>query len=430
MNILRPRILRLITIGATLASAAALAQAQGARHTAAVAPQYQQAPQPIHDLLSAPPTPLVVVSPKSDQMLVAERLANPPISDLAQPMLRLAGLRINPATNGRHHPPRLVSLSLVDVATGKTRKVSGIPANAYLSQPEWSPDGTQFAFTNTTADGIQLWLGHVATASASSVVGIRINAVLGEPVQWMPDSRTLLIQAVPGGRGNPPAGPRVPEGPIIQESDGKKAPVRTYEDLLQDRHDEDLFDYYATSQLQFVQPHGPVPGSVQLGGKDLGKPGIFARVEPSPDGRHILVSRIHRPYSYILPESDFPREVEVWDSSGKLEYKLTSVPLADHVPVEGVITGPRDAEWAPAQPATLVWAEALDGGDPKTKAPYRDHLLLLSAPFTGQPQELVKLEQRYTPGFGGPGGGFGGRTGIEWGEKGIALVRDYDRDRR
>jgi len=426
MNILRPRILCLITIGATLASAAVLAQEQGAPQTAAVAPQYQQAPQPIHDLLSAPPTPLVVVSPKSDQMLVAERLANPPISDLAQPMLRLAGLRINPATNGRHHPPRLVSLSLVDVATGKTRKVSGIPANAYLSQPEWSPDGTQFAFTNTTAEGIQLWLGHVETASASSVVGIKINAVLGEPVQWMPDSRTLLIQAVPGGRGNPPTGPKVPEGPIIQESDGKKAPVRTYEDLLQDRHDEDLFDYYATSQLEFVHPHAGNLGSV---GASVGKPAIFARVEPSPDGRHILVSRIHRPYSYILPESDFPREVEVWDSSGKLEYKLASVPLADHVPVEGVITGPRDAEWAPTQPATLVWAEALDGGDPKTKAPHRDHLLLLSAPFAGQPQELVKLEQRYTPGFGGPGG-FGGRTGIEWGEKGIALVRDYDRDRR
>ena len=155
MNILLRRILPLITIAA-LASSAALAQEQGAPQTGAVVPRYQQAPQPIHDLLSAPPTPLVVVSPKSDQMLVAERLANPPISDLAQPMLRLAGLRINPATNGRHHPPRLVSLSLVDVATGKTRKVTGIPANAYLTQPEWSPDGSQFAFTNTTADGMAI----------------------------------------------------------------------------------------------------------------------------------------------------------------------------------------------------------------------------------------------------------------------------------
>src|SRR5262249_59184252 len=110
----------------------------------------------------------------------------------------------------------------------------------------------------------------------------------------------LLIQAVPGGRGNPPAGLKVPEGPIIQESDGKKAPVRTYEDLLQDRHDEDLFDYYATSQLELVHPHvghlGPVRASAELGGKNLGKPAGFAGVETSAVCQHNLFRRIVRPY--------------------------------------------------------------------------------------------------------------------------------------
>src|SRR5215472_18376213 len=112
---------------------------------------YQQAPQPIHDILSAAPTPLVVVSPKSDYLLVADRLQYPPIADLAQPMLRLAGLRINPVTNGRHHPPRIIGLSLVDVATGATKKVSGVPADAYLSAPEWSPNGEKFAFLSFTS---------------------------------------------------------------------------------------------------------------------------------------------------------------------------------------------------------------------------------------------------------------------------------------
>ena len=158
MTILLRRVLSLITIWAAIA-APALALAQAGPRGGAALHGYQQAPQPIHDLLGAPPTPLVVVSPKSDQLLVADRLANPPISDLAQPMLRLAGLRINPATNGRHHPQRIVGLSLVDIATGKTRKVTGLPANAYLSLPEWSPDGTQFAFTHTTAEGIQLCSG-------------------------------------------------------------------------------------------------------------------------------------------------------------------------------------------------------------------------------------------------------------------------------
>src|SRR6516225_968561 len=238
------RLFLLLFLSAVAVQSASLAQAQtSARAEHALALGYQQAPQPIHDLLNAAPTPLVLVSPKADQLLVVDRLANPPISDLSQPMLRLAGLRINPATNVRHHPQRFVGLSLVEVATVKTRKVTGLPHNPYLSVPEWSPNGKQFAFTNATADGIELWLGNAATASASPVGGVRINAVLGEPVQWMPDSQSLLVQTIPIKRGNPPAELKVPDGPIIQESDGKKAPVRTYEDLLEDRHDEDLFEY-------------------------------------------------------------------------------------------------------------------------------------------------------------------------------------------
>src|SRR5262249_39007455 len=135
----------------------------------------------------------------------------------------------------------------------------------------------------------------------------------------------------------------------------------------------------------------------------------------------------HRPYSYILPENDFPREVEVWNVAGKVEYKVASLPLEDHVPIEGVPLGPRDYQWVPTQPATLVWADALDGGDPKAKAPFRDKLLMLSAPFTDNPKELAKLEQRFVP---GGGGGFRSGSAVEWMENGTGLMRDYNRDRR
>ncbi|HEV8180818.1 MAG TPA: prolyl oligopeptidase family serine peptidase [Candidatus Angelobacter sp.] len=395
---------------------------------------YQKAPQPISDILNARPTPLVQLSPNGKWLLAADRLANPPVADLAQPMLRIAGLRINPATNGRHHPPRLIALSLVEIATGNTRNVTGLPGNPYLSLPDWSPDGTKFAFTNTVADGIELWIGNVETAKVEKLEGFKISAIMGDPVQWMPDGKALLVQTVPATRGNPPAEPKMPDGPIIQESDGKKAPVRTYEDLLENAHDEDLFDYYAAAQLTRVSfPHvghlGPIRASIDVNGASrIGKPGIFSRVEPSPDGKHLLVSRIHRPYSYIMPESDFPREVEIWDLTGKLEHKVASLPLADHVPIEGVLTGPRDYQWVPTQPATLVWAEALDGGDPKTKAEFRDKLMLLRTPFSDQPQELARFEQRFVPAGGAFGAGRG--TAIEWTENGLGLARDYNRDRR
>src|SRR5215469_315570 len=380
---------------------------------------YHRAPTPIPDILNAPPTPLVLVSPKSDYLLVADRLGNPPLADLAQPMLRLAGIRINPATNGRHHPPRLTGLHIVRVNDGSEQAVQ-VPKNAYIGAPEWSPDGHHFSFTNTTSAGIELWVGDAATAKASPIPNVKVNAILSDSVQWMPDGKTLLVQSVPQGRGKPPVESAMPDGPIIQESDGKKAPAATFEDLLQDTHDEDLFDYYATSQLVRVD--------VLTGHqKSIGKPGVFADVDPSPDGQHILSARIHRPYSYLLPFSDFPKEVEVWDGNGKMEFKLASQPLAEHVPIEGVLTGPRDYEWVATQPATLVWAEALDGGDTRAKVPYHDHLLTLGAPFTDQPKELVKLEYRFTTG----GGGFGARgQAVEWGKNGMGLVRDFDRNRR
>lgn len=391
---------------------AQLAQAQAGQG-------YHKAPKPIPEILDARPTPLVEVSPKSDYLLIADRLGNPPLADLAQPMLRLAGIRINPATNGRHHPPRLTGLHIVHVQDGAEQSIQ-LPQNVYLSPPEWSPDGHHFSFTNTTSNGIELWVGDAATNKANLIPNVRVNAILGDSVQWMPDGRTLLVKAVPQTRGKPPVEAALPDGPIIQESDGKKAPAATYEDLLQDTHDEDLFDYYATSLLLRVD-------AVTGHQKAIGKPGVFADVDPSPDGQHILSARIHRPYSYLLPFGDFPKEVEVWDGNGKVEFKLASLPLAEHVPIEGVLTGPRDYEWVATQPATLVWAEAMDGGDTRAKVPYHDHLLTLGAPFTDQPKELAKLEYRFTAG----GGGFGARgQAVEWGKNGMGLVHDYDRNRR
>ncbi|PYP87657.1 MAG: prolyl oligopeptidase [Candidatus Angelobacter sp. Gp1-AA117] len=391
----------ILVIAALLCTQLALAQAQQA-----VAHGYQKPPKPIPELLDAAPTPAVIPSPKSDYLLVADRMANPPIADLAQPMLRLAGIRINPITNGRHHPPRLNALHLIRVQDGKEQTIQ-LPQNAYLSAPEWSGDGQHFAFTNTTSNGIELWVGDVASASAHRILGIKVNPILLEAVQWMPDSKALLVKSVPQGRGNPPAEAQAPDGPIIQESDGKKSPAATYEDLLQSSHDEDLFDYYSASQLLLVE-----------GGKtvQVGKPGLYTRVDTSPDGKHILSVRLHRPYSYLLPFNDFPKEVEVWDATGKLEFKLASLPLAEHVPIEGVMTGARDYQWIPSEPATLAWAEALDGGDTRAKVPYHDHLLTLSSPFKSQPVELAKTEYRF--------------SGMTWGEKGMGLVRDFDRSRR
>jgi dipeptidyl aminopeptidase/acylaminoacyl peptidase len=240
--------------------------------------------------------------------------------------------------------------------------------------------------------------------------GLRPHSALGALLQWLPDGKTLLCQAVPEGRGKPPEAPRVPAGPTVQESSGKPSPVRTFQDLLRDAHDENLFDYYAAGQLLLYDTQ-------TRQARRVGKVGILTGVSPSPDRRYLLVGRVHRPYSYLLPLFAFPREVEVWDLKGKVVHKVASLPLADQVPIEGVRTGPRNVHWRPTEPATLCWAEALDGGDPRKEVSHRDRLLTHPAPFAGRPAELFKTVHRFTD--------------IAWGEKdGLAVVREYDRKRR
>jgi len=368
---------------------------------------YKKPPQAVLDVLNAPPPPQTSVSPSRDYMLLADRLAYPSIADLAQPMLRLAGLRINPNTNGPHRGTYYVGLSIKRIADGSDIKVA-LPANAKVSAPRWSPDGKSFAFTNTVANGIELWVGETATGKIRKINGALINSAFGEPLQWA-DNTKLLVQLIPGNRGKPAAELTVPAGPNVQESAGKAGPVRTYEDMLTSTHDEALFEFYTTSQLAFVDA---AAGKVT----PLGKPAIFQSTDVSPDGKFVLAVSIHRPFSYVHPAAQFPKLIEVWDSSGKTVYKISDLPLAE-IPIGGVRTGPRDVQWMPIEPSTIVWVEALDQGDPRKKVPNRDRLVVLKSPFTGTPSELFKTEHRLTT--------------VNWLEKDrMVLVGEYERERR
>lgn len=372
---------------------------------------YQKPPAAILNVLNTPPPPTTSLSPDGSALLLEEYSRYPSIAEISQPMLRLAGLRINPDTNGPHLAFHGRALTLKMLSDGKSH-VLALPPNAFLSAPVWSHDGKRFAFTNTLPGRIELWIGSTASATVKCFPVPNVNSAFGPGLQWMPDNKTLLYPSVPLTRGNPPIAPRVPSGPVVQESEGKAAPVRTYEDMLQNRHDEDLFEYYATSQLMLVEPDTGRAFS-------WGKPAIYQNVEPSPDGRHLLVNRVRRPFSYLLPASEFPHDVEVWErqanmgQQAKVETRIASLPLADNVPIDGVPVGPRSIQWKPTEPASLLWVEALDGGNSKTRAVYRDQVRMQAAPFTAPPQTLVQTEQRF--------------QFLLWTADGkSALLRDYD----
>ncbi len=368
---------------------------------------YQKPPKAILDVLNAPPTPQASLNPTRTYMMLAQGVRYPSIADMSQPMLRLAGLRLNPRTNGPHMPPRIISLTLKKLPEGTETPVK-LPPGMFLGAPRWSPDGKKFAFTNTTQTGIELWIGDT-TGAAHKVPGATINATTarGADYQWL-DNRSMLVLLVRAGRGTPPPEPAVPVGPNVQESLGKAAPLPTFEDLLKDAHDEALLEYYGTAQLALLD----VAASKLT---PIGKPAIFTSVDPSPDGKLILTERVHRPFSYLHTLDMFPMEIEVWDHAGKVVHKVVSRPLEDHTPIQGVITGPRNISWRPTEPATLYWVEALDEGNPKNKVPFRDKLMSLKAPFTGQPVEITRTAERMQ------------RT--MWGEK-FMIVSDFERNRR
>lgn len=378
---------------------------------------YDKPPQNILDVLHAPSPPVPFVSPTHDTLLLVSWQDYPPMSRVATPFLRLAGVRVEPRNHSRHDTPGGYGITpcatdyvLARIADGSQIHIA-LPPGACPGRPFWSADGQRFAFQNITADAVELWIGDAVSGGAHPVPGVRLNPMLGSTAQWMADQKTLLVKLVPDGLGAPPPAPLVPNGPSIQETGGQKGQSSTYEtrDTLTNKHDEDLFDYYATSELARVDT---ATGTVT----PLGKPGAYDDVDAAPDGEHILVTSIHKPYSYVTTYDRFPHDVDVRDRSGAVVHLVASLPLADRVPIHGVPTGPRDFAWRSTEPATLLWAEALDGGDWNVKVAARDKIMRHAAPFTASPVELTRTEQRF--------------DGLSWGEQpSVAFLREYDENR-
>src|SRR6266516_2624952 len=287
---------------------------------------YKTPPQVIVDILDAPPLPTASVSPDRQWLLLLEQRSMPTIAELAAPMLRLAGNRINLRTTGPQLPGGITGLVLKRVADGTERRIN-VPTPTALSFVIWSPDSRNVAFVQTRDSGLVLWVADAATGQAHALTGADLNATSGPPCLWMPSSTSLLCEFIPEARGPAPVAPQTPVGPTIQETRGRATPAATFEDLLKNHFDEQLFDYYFTARLALVN----------------------------------------------------------------------------------AATGART-------PATLVWAEALDGGDPRTKVEHQDRIVTLAAPFTAEPTELARLVKRY--------------AGLAWDTQGIGFLQEYDRERR
>ena len=306
---------------------------------------YRLPPEALANVIDAAPPPSVSTSPDRRFLVLVSKESMPSIATQSRPILRLAGRRIDPASRGPQRGARATGFTLVSIADGTEREIS-VPADADLGGPIWTADGKSFAFTNTTDAAIELWIADTETATARQIPGVRLNATLGSAVSWLPDQKRLLCRTVTGA-GAAPERPRAPVGPMTQENDGRKAPVRTYQDLLRDAHDADLFEYYATSQLAIVDPE-------RNRARPFLEPAMISSASVSPDGRYFLVDELQRPFSFLVTYWSFAKTVTVYDKNGDRKLQIANLPAAENVPIGGVLKGPRSAQWIPTEEHTLL----------------------------------------------------------------------------
>lgn len=352
---------------------------------------YQLPPKSIVDLVDAPESPNVMFNNDGSLMLILDVPGYTTIEHVAQPVIGLAGLRINPANNSTEGELAGVytGIKIKTVKTGQERSISGLPVNLRMANIAWNASGDFIAFTNNSLTGVELWLIDLKRSEAKRLTNGHLNDAFGRTIQWHPDGKHILAQFIPSDRGNAPVKNNVPTGPIIQENLGEVTPSRTYQNLLENAFDERLMEYYLVSQLKVVDMDGNAT--------DLNAPALFRGASYSPDGGYLMVQTIEKPYSYLVPIQYFGYQTSILKTDGALVKQLYHAPLAEKLPTgfDAVAMGPRSYEWRMDQPSTLVWAEAQDKGDPAVKTNVRDALFSLKAPFTEQPAKLFSMELRY-----------------------------------
>lgn len=363
---------------------------------------YRTPPKEIADLLLAKPTPGVSIGGKAEWILFSERNSYPSVEELAMPEYRIAGLRLNPNNYSPSRQTYINNFSLKNIKSDQTFPVTGLPTPLFAGNISWNPSQNKIAFTHTTQKGVDLYVIDLATKKATKTNKTYLNVVLGSGITWLNDN-TLIYRTATKPASAAPAKPLMPKGPTIQQNLGKAAPSVTYQDLIKSPFDEQLFEFFATSQLVKNTAGVETP---------IGKPAIYGSVSLSPDKNYMLTETIRKPFSYLVSAFGFPSTVSITDLSGKTVKVIAELPSSEGTPsgYDNAQNVPHGFDWRDDEAATLVWSKPLDSGLIKKDVPYHDAVYALSAPFAGTEKELFKTKTRF--------------RGIQWGDANLALIME------
>ena len=369
---------------------------------------YQKPPKEIMDLVDVSRAPSVLMDDDKSQMVLLYRNAYKSIEELSKEEMRLGGLRIDPKTNigSRVTYINNVKLKKLDKKEAKIVQVKGLPENPKLTNFKWSPDQSKIALTNTTAEGVELWVLDIESASVSKITEAHLNANIGNVIHWFEDGASLLVKMISKNR-KPLINTKtaVPTGPTISVNDGKKAQNRTYQDLLKNKNDEHNFEQLAMSEIHKVSLDGS--------SKKWLRANLYRELTFSPDGNYLMVVTINKPFSYLVPYGRFPSKTTIYTKEGAEVETVLDVPLIEDLPqgFMAVRRGKRNFSWRNDKPSTLTYVMALDEGDPANEVGYRDEMFELKAPFKSNGKSILKTINRF--------------YNVQWGSDQVAIAYDY-----
>ena len=368
---------------------------------------YQKPSKEILELVDVPLAPSVLVNDSKDFMILLYRDPFKSIEDLSKEELRLAGLRIDPKTNIGSRVTYYNNLKTKDLTNHSNLfQVRGLPLDPKLSNFSFSPDQKKLAFTNTTSFGVEVWVLDLNSNLSKKLTEPKVNANLRGVINWFEDSKSILVKMIPNTKQDIiNTEESIPIGPIVSINDGKKAQNRTYQDLLKNKNDEHNFENLAISDLY----------KVSLNGKNIKwlSKAMYNRIDFSPDGEYVMVTTIEKPFSYLVPYFRFPYKTVIYTKYGKKIETVVEVPLIEDLPkgFMSVRKGKRKFNWRNDKPASLIFIQALDGGNPEKEVVYRDEIFQLDPPFNGKAKSLIKTINRF-------------RSAI-WGNDSTAIIYDY-----
>jgi dipeptidyl aminopeptidase/acylaminoacyl peptidase len=362
---------------------------------------YKMPPKDVADMLLAKPTPGVSIDEKGEWMLFTESNSYRSVEELARPELRIAGLRMDPNNFAPSRQNFINNIYLKEISSGKESRISGLPSPLYASGISWSPNSKKIAFLQTLPDRVDLYWVDIATKKATRINKSPLNTITGSFI-WINDN-SVIYRGASKPVSSAPKKPAAPTGPTVQENYGKASPRPTYQDMIRSPYDENLFEFYATTQL-YKNTNGTETR--------IGTPAIYGSIVLSPDKNYLLVRKIKKPFSYLVPSSGFASSMLITDLNGKEIKHLADLLSLETAPSgnDNVIDQPRSYDWRDDEPATVTWSKPLDGGLIKNNQEYHDAVYALSAPFTGEPVELFKTKMRY--------------RNTQWGSGQLAIVTE------